>query len=413
MPVNTISADQVQRGANSRSHVITSTNARQPKQPRNHRFPRYQCRAVQLKLDLNLIKEGEVIALDVEGVELDNEVSYFKKGIGRVSIVNEAGKVVYDTFAYYPDGVSHRPSPKWLELGVYWPDIKPGNGARPVAEVLINVEKACRKAGAIVCHSIKNEIRYMSGGKNITTDHTFVDIGGFDLTQFRTHDTQLFEEYRVFATGTERLPSLKVLAPAVLGRSIQVSEHSSIEDAQATMDLFLRRRAAFEAIASPISTALSDLDEEMVSLASRTSELSLATTVDDAATIQSSATITQTIIAENGIAEQIAKDIVVEEKIKEMNFTTLTWAKAVAKEKIVEEDVVAKKVIAEKNVCTEETVIAEAVAKNVVAGEKDVVEKVRPEKVVEEKGVPNKTAAEKVTFATKMSWAQIAKGPKK
>lgn len=74
---------------------------------------------------LNLVKCGEPLAVDCEGVVLPKETAKYRQGLGRVSIVTSSGKVVYDTFAYYPEEVSSRARPKWKKLGVYWPDIKP------------------------------------------------------------------------------------------------------------------------------------------------------------------------------------------------------------------------------------------------------------------------------------------------
>jgi hypothetical protein len=189
---------------------------------------------------------------------------------------------VYDTFAFYPAGIEHRPSPQWLRLGVKDRDILEENGARPIAEILSNVERLCNKAGAVVCHAIINEIGYMRGGRLLMTDRTTIDIGGFDLTRFRTYDTQTLAEYKDIVGGG--VPSLKKLVPAVLGRAIQVKEHSSVEDAQATMELFLRRRKAFEAITSPISPSSPGSEDEIVLSSSGTSLSSLAITYANNAT---------------------------------------------------------------------------------------------------------------------------------
>lgn len=61
-------------------------------------------------------------------------------------------------------------------------------------------------------------------------------------------DTQFLPEYRRYATGSWRLPKLSVLAKEVLGMGIQRGDHSSVEDAQATMLLYRHREAEFEAL---------------------------------------------------------------------------------------------------------------------------------------------------------------------
>ena len=195
---------------------------------------------------------------------------------------------MYDTFAFYPNGILHEPSPQYLRLGVKPSDILEGNGARPIAEIMDNVESICKKAVSVVCHAIDNEINYMRGGMLSMTDRRTIDIGGFDLTRFRTYDTQTLPEYKAVVGGDA--PSLKKLVSAVLGRAIQVKEHSSVDDAQATMELFLRRRKAFEAAkpsispSSPSNPSSPSSEDEIVLSLSDISLSSLAT--NDATTTE-------------------------------------------------------------------------------------------------------------------------------
>jgi hypothetical protein len=220
-------------------------------------------------------------------VLLPNEQSTGKSGVGRVSVVNESGEVIYDVFAYYPKDIEHRPSPQWLKLGVRYKDIMPRNGARPIGEILRNVERICQQAGAVVCHAIENEIHYVASATLLKMDKkTTVTIKGFDLTQFRTFDTQTFAEYRKYGLGYQMLPSLKNLASGVLERQIQVNDHSSVEDAQATMELFLIHRDGLEGISSPSSeSVILNSEEEIEVLTTRTSETSLSNAADGGATM--------------------------------------------------------------------------------------------------------------------------------
>ncbi|KAI7479305.1 hypothetical protein KC351_g7627 [Hortaea werneckii] len=149
---------------------------------------------------------------------------------GRVSLVNYEGKTIYDVFASYPEQPGYRKKlpPRRLRLGVYWEDIKPRNGACPIAEVEYTVQAILQKADVVVGHSIHNDIRVFS-------PEVFEGVA--------TRDTQMHEPYREYAYGRQRLPRLSVLAQVVLGRSIQGAEHSSVEDAAATMALY--RKAEF------------------------------------------------------------------------------------------------------------------------------------------------------------------------
>jgi hypothetical protein len=136
MPVNTTSADQT-KFVNGRRVLIsqpaTKSYSKYGHQAYNNstsHFNRYKCRAEQRTPRLDLVTPGSPVALDCEGVILDDNVGSEKCGLGRVSVTNIDGKVVYDSFVNYPKDVRHRPSPQWLCLGVKYKDILPQNGAQ-------------------------------------------------------------------------------------------------------------------------------------------------------------------------------------------------------------------------------------------------------------------------------------------
>ncbi|GAB7333241.1 hypothetical protein MBLNU13_g04890t1 [Cladosporium sp. NU13] len=145
------------------------------------------------------------------------------------SIVNTAGQVVYDTFVYYPAHVPPRPPPQHLKLGVKDEDIRPENGAQPHAEML----------------------------------------DGIDFPNYVVHDTQ-----RMYGASLGRLPGLSALSSSVLGRSIQVEEHLSVEDASATMELFLWHRERYESGCDYTGKALdSDINPTQVETGGRRDSL--------------------------------------------------------------------------------------------------------------------------------------------
>lgn len=181
----------------------------------------YQCRAQQRAPRYDLVKPGSALAIDCEGVLLTDETGWEKNGCGRVSIVNENEEVVYDVFAHYGRHVNHRPPPHRLNLGVKYKDIKPWNGAIYINEVTRAVTRLFDRAGTVVGHAIQNEMQYLR------------DV---PWEKYQTRDTQTMGFYQ---TGSMKL---RVLAGAVLGRSIQGREHSSVEDAQATMALYLSHK---------------------------------------------------------------------------------------------------------------------------------------------------------------------------
>ena len=165
MQVKVISRDMVDRDTNGRLHIVDV-----PAPAYHGRHRQDKCRAKQTTPLLDLVEEGNPVALDVEGVLLPDEESIGKCGVGRLSITNEKGEVVYDVFAHYPSNVNHRPPPQKLRLGVKYKDIMPVHGARPISEVLANTRKIFAKSGVVICHACENEIHYMSAREVLTTD---------------------------------------------------------------------------------------------------------------------------------------------------------------------------------------------------------------------------------------------------
>lgn len=183
----------------------------------------YSCRAQQRTPRFDLIRPGGLLAIDCEGVQLPNEEGWRKQGCGRVSIVNEKEEVIYDTFVHYGRNVEHRPPPQHRKLGVTYNDIKPKYGAIHINEVHHAVRKIFDRLGStgiVVGHAMINEMRYLRD---------------LDWFKYQTRDTQ-----RMCFNQTSS-QKLRDLASAVLGRQIQTGEHSSVDDARATMALYLFR----------------------------------------------------------------------------------------------------------------------------------------------------------------------------
>lgn len=99
--------------------------------------------------------------------------------------------------------------------------------ARSFEEVQTDIA-AILKDRVLVGHAVKNDLEAIMLG------HPKRDM----------RDTSKFSGFRKFSAG--KTPSLKKLAKEVLGVEIQDGEHSSIEDARATMLLFRRHKPAFD-----------------------------------------------------------------------------------------------------------------------------------------------------------------------
>ncbi|KAL8986903.1 MAG: hypothetical protein Q9177_003843 [Variospora cf. flavescens] len=163
---------------------------------------------------------GKYIAIDCEMVGVgpapDNESI-----IARVSIVNYHGHQVYDSFVQPKEAVTDYRT--WVS-GIT-PQLL--RKARTFETVQADVARLL-DGRILVGHSIKNDLEALLLG------HPKRDI----------RDTSRHPAYRKYAGG--RTPGLKKLAKLILGVDIQGGEHSSIEDARATMLLFRREKDGFE-----------------------------------------------------------------------------------------------------------------------------------------------------------------------
>ena len=161
---------------------------------------------------------GRYIAIDCEmvGVGSDNE-----SALARVSIVNYHGHQLYDSFVLQKEPVTdYRTSVSGITPQLL-------RSARTFETVQADVASLL-DGRILIGHSVKNDLEALLLG------HPKRDI----------RDTSRYPAFRQYAAG--RTPGLKKLAKEVLGVDIQTGEHSSIEDARATMLLFRREKEGFE-----------------------------------------------------------------------------------------------------------------------------------------------------------------------
>jgi len=166
------------------------------------------------------VEIGKYIGIDCEMVGVGGAED--RSVLARVSIVNFHGTQVYDSFV--------RPKEFVTDWRTHVSGVSTKNmaTAREFDEVQTEVAKII-KDRIIVGHAIKNDLTALMLG------HPKRDI----------RDTSRFSGFKKYSAG--RIPSLRKLAKEILGVDIQGGEHSSIEDARATMLLFRRFKEAFDA----------------------------------------------------------------------------------------------------------------------------------------------------------------------
>lgn len=215
-------------------NTISHNDYHQTDKPRRRTYsPRHRC----LEPVLDGLQPGKAVAVDCEGVELLSENGKIKsgkekKGLGRISVVDEVGKVRYDTIVCYPEEINWKIPAPWKKLGVKYPDLRPENGAQPLAKVLKDVKTIFDISALVVGHGFENEEDYLRG---------------IDFSNYEIRDTQRAAEYQQYAKSTIQGPALKDLSEILLNTPIQQESHSSIVDARATMRLYLRERQSIDA----------------------------------------------------------------------------------------------------------------------------------------------------------------------
>jgi RNA exonuclease 4 len=166
------------------------------------------------------VEIGKYVAMDCEMVGVGGDED--RSVLARVSIVNFHGIQVYDSFV--------RPKEFVTDWRTHVSGVSSKNmaTARTFDEVR-NEVAVLLKDKILVGHAIKHDLDVLILG------HPKRDI----------RDTSRFSGFRKYSAG--KTPSLKKLAREVLGVEIQQGQHSSIEDARATMLLFRRNKQAFDA----------------------------------------------------------------------------------------------------------------------------------------------------------------------
>uniref|UniRef100_A0A8C7XUM8 RNA exonuclease 4 n=1 Tax=Oryzias sinensis TaxID=183150 RepID=A0A8C7XUM8_9TELE len=177
-------------------------------------------------VDSVLVKENafdgitKAVAIDCEmvGVGPDGEDSI----LARVSIVNQFGKCIYDKYVKPTEKVTDY---RTAVSGIRPEHIKNGEDVHVVQKEVSEI----LQGRIVVGHAIHNDL------KILLLDHPKKHI----------RDTQKYKPFRK-TVGSGR-PSLKLLCREILHVKVQQGEHSSVQDAQATMRLYTLVKKQWEA----------------------------------------------------------------------------------------------------------------------------------------------------------------------
>lgn len=160
------------------------------------------------------------VAIDCEmvGVGPDGEDSI----LARVSLVNQFGKCIYDKFVKPTEKVTdYRTAVSGIRPG----DIRDGEDVRTVQREVAEI----LQGRIVVGHAIHNDLKILLLGH----------------PKKKIRDTQKYKPFR--KTVKSNRPSLKALCREILHVKVQQGEHSSVQDAQATMRLYTLVKKQWEA----------------------------------------------------------------------------------------------------------------------------------------------------------------------
>ncbi|XP_011694793.1 PREDICTED: RNA exonuclease 4 isoform X2 [Wasmannia auropunctata] len=158
------------------------------------------------------------LAMDCEMVGIGDGTESM---IARVSIVNKYGDCVYDKYV--------KPREKVVDYRTAISGVRPEHLQSGESFSVVQKEVAdILKGRILVGHALKHDLKvlYLSHPRRYW------------------RDTSRYKPFRQISKGNT--PSLKRLAHELLGREIQVGEHSSVEDARAAMQLYMLYRNKWE-----------------------------------------------------------------------------------------------------------------------------------------------------------------------
>ncbi|KAM9424326.1 RNA exonuclease 4 [Pholidichthys leucotaenia] len=160
------------------------------------------------------------VAIDCEmvGVGPDGEDSI----LARVSLVNQFGKCIYDKYVKPTEKVTDY---RTAVSGIRPADIIDGEDVQTVQREVAKI----LDGRIVVGHAIHNDL------KILLLDHPKKKI----------RDTQKYKPFKTVVKSGR--PSLKLLCKKILNVNVQQGEHSSVQDAQATMRLYTLVKKQWEA----------------------------------------------------------------------------------------------------------------------------------------------------------------------
>jgi len=175
------------------------------------------------------------LALDCEMVGVGEDGR--RSALARVSVVNEDGNVILDTFVIPTERVTDY---RTAVSGVRAKDLRAESGARTFKTVQAQMSELLR-GKILVGHSLKNDMRALM------LDHPKRDTRDTSLYHPLTRPLRPEERCVPGAPRGRGCRALRDLARQHVGLDIQNGEHSSVDDARAALALYKKFAKKWEA----------------------------------------------------------------------------------------------------------------------------------------------------------------------
>ncbi|EFN69827.1 RNA exonuclease 4 [Camponotus floridanus] len=207
-------APQNKRLKSKRTHTTLHTN-RQEENIKHNDVKNNKHNDIKNKENKTMTKQ---IAIDCEMVGIGDGTESM---LARISIVNKHGDCIYDKYV--------KPREKVVDYrtavsGIRPEQLRDGEDFNIVQKEVADI----LKGRLLVGHALKHDLNVLF------------------LSHPRRYwrDTSRYKPFRQISKGNT--PSLKKLAHELLGREIQIGEHSSVEDARAAMQLYMLYKNKWE-----------------------------------------------------------------------------------------------------------------------------------------------------------------------
>lgn len=197
----------------------TTASTTQTKQSESHKLVKRGSHHTQLIKNNNTANNcNNIIGKPTKHIAMDCEmvgVGYLGKNhmLARVSIVNQSGHILYDNYV--------KPTEPVVDYRTPISGIRPEDFENAKEFPLVQREVAdLMRNRILIGHGIHNDLKVLF----------------LKHPKYRIRDTSKYKPLKRITGGAT--PSLKTLCVCLLGYDIQTSEHNSIEDARATMQIY-------------------------------------------------------------------------------------------------------------------------------------------------------------------------------